>query len=289
MSRHGQTKGFTLVELLVVIGIIALLMSLLLPSLNKAREAANSVQCASNMRQLLQANTFWANEHGGYSIKAYFNAGPTTFDWWNGPFGQPRPGTPSWTIDSADPVWCADWYSALCTPHLKNKSVFHCPSDVTGYSYKNTQYGGWPDENDSQFGHLCNFPGSYRLNYSNQPAYAEAYKVAQVRNAAQVIVFAEGAPNAQPYDYYQGLSTWSIGNEDGVGPTTFGNVAYKRHGGRSVSDGRANYAFLDGHVETLGFNQTWQEFDATQAQPVSYWRRLYQPGFQGTMMSGTNP
>ncbi len=71
MKRASKKTGFTLVELLVVIGIIALLISILLPSLNRARETANRVKCAANLKQIGSGLLLYSNENKGLFPRTY--------------------------------------------------------------------------------------------------------------------------------------------------------------------------------------------------------------------------
>src|SRR5436190_19885766 len=75
MVRKNVRGGFTLVELLVVIGIIALLIGILMPALSKARESANTIKCAANLRSVGQGLAIYIAGNKGTLPASYVYEG----------------------------------------------------------------------------------------------------------------------------------------------------------------------------------------------------------------------
>ncbi len=108
-------KGFTLVELLVVISIIALLTGILVPALGKVRKSAKREACKSNLRQI------------GVAFQAYLDD--------NHDIMPPASEYPSLIIDVNDPGYRPSITTYLL-PLLKEKEVFKCPADTINDYYE---------------------------------------------------------------------------------------------------------------------------------------------------------
>jgi prepilin-type N-terminal cleavage/methylation domain-containing protein/prepilin-type processing-associated H-X9-DG protein len=268
--RRHRRSAFSLIELLVVIGIIAILIAVLLPALTRARLAANTLACKSNLRQLVQATQMFANEHGGYLPKAENNMGPVMMGW-----NQPR-GT-RWEFAEN----MASWEWALMKYLNKNRGVFICPAD-SGQRVRHN----WNDTSSAatlggEDGKLDNVVGSYRYNWSNEILGGNpldynatefiAPKLNQLKPAEQAIIYMDGlgshadqigTPNNENF---VNVKTWD--GRYNIMPTNPWNVAYRRHSRSlkptyndpyAMKSAQANYAFMDGHVDTLTYTETWR-------------------------------
>jgi prepilin-type N-terminal cleavage/methylation domain-containing protein/prepilin-type processing-associated H-X9-DG protein len=238
-SQFSRSRGFTLVELLVVIGIIALLISILLPALSKAQESAKRVSCLSNLRQLGGAMVMYLTANRGNFPRSapYTDIPKDNYDW------------VSW-LPGADPK------DGALVPYLGGfmKKIYLCPTDDVN---AHTAASGHP-----------RYPYSYSMNsrlniwepgktmpFQDTSYYDKhdvALKITEVRNPTEKILFFEE-------------DDASI--DDGSGKLSTPNLLAVRHdrqnqksatitinllsGGISVpaSEARGNVVFCDGHAD----------------------------------------
>lgn len=228
MQARRNRTGFTLVELLVVIGIIALLVSILLPALSRAREQGRQVKCLSNVRQLGMAILQYSNDNrGNYPFHADGN-GEYPEDWiW-------------WQLDRV-----SDFSYGTIAKYLgaaNNNSVqldlYRCPSD--NYMDRPRVLFGQP------------YPFSYSFNYyvASNGYYSgpNAVKYTSILDPTRKIIIVEESENSLDD------GNWA---PQLVG-TSLENFLSIRHDRRVTQDGapldndrRGNAALADGHAEYI--------------------------------------
>ena len=241
-----RKPGFTIIELLVVVGIIAILAALLLPVVGQARAMARSTTCTSNLRQL------------GVAMGIYLNV------WDCYPVHQ-------WKIDVNDDGDTNDdyervrWFRSLHQLLEIGWEVQKCP-----------EAADWVCGRNNSYGYNYKYLGSARTLTGDLDGQFERFPVRKVERPAHTIAFGDssGTGTELPYEpipYYKKGSDLSYGTRK----TRVGNHGYtldptyipKRsedyHGGDTYADkespsfvaprhlGRANFCMADGHVESL--------------------------------------
>jgi prepilin-type N-terminal cleavage/methylation domain-containing protein/prepilin-type processing-associated H-X9-DG protein len=241
-----STSGFTLVELLVVVAIIALLLGILLPALGMARAATQSAMCMSNLRQLGIANLTYATEHRHLVPFSQFD--PTITNMSGGKGVNVRW---CWSDDTPGDPQTA-FRNGLLSPYLDDSTdiagcpAFETPSNVVDF-YR--QYGlAYPVAVD--YGYNGLLLGEKHANFYSSDSSVEGYRMwvgyrpEQIDRPSTTVMFGDAAqfmlgqvvpnPTISP--------TIAVNLPDGRPRATVEATAHARHPNEHV-----NIAWVDGH------------------------------------------
>ena len=233
-SGSPVRRGFTLVELLVVIGIIALLISILLPALNRARESAKQTQCLSNERSIGMAFVMYENDNKGYFPNDAPAGGVGVNHYADFIFWQA-----SRNIDDSA-------FTRYLGSNKFNTAIFRCPSDDYNFRTKSSYFYSY---SMNGFMSLVTGPGI-------SPAADAVHKITQIRHTSdKAILYEEDVQtiddgHATPEQITGTINLLSIRHDN-----TRKTPETQNTGMTLNPNCRGNVAFCDGHAEYISRKQ----------------------------------
>ncbi len=233
-----RSRAFTLIELLVVVAIIALLISILLPALSRARESGKATVCLSNVRSMMLAVSIYADSHSGKF-----------------------PGVGLSHSGGSGDVLEQSWIQQLIAEYGNNAEVLRCPNDESLYWTESTSGavgGAWRRTSYASNDYLA-------LPIGNRPPYD---RMEAIRRPSTTVFWVELAEEGEyaTTDHVHAENWWFSSPRELASE----QMELSQHTGQS------NYGLLDGHAQRMRFEETY-EITPGSGFPPTFLTNKYDP------------